>query len=275
MEQVILVIAGALLLFAAGVGFGYAMFGRQRGRADELQQELEEYRGKVSEHFEQTAEHFQTIGREYRALYQHMAAGATALCESNGIEERLTFDPDSADKAAAAAATAGAAGTAEATGEDAAAETLDASDNASDDGGLQTDAADSAEAAVVADAESEAVDIDVAADGKPDVEAAADADDNPVDADAAIDTDAGDDAGADKRQASSDDLAPDERARQAGGESAPAEMAAGSSPESSTESSAEAVAVAANGSNDAAVPHPDAELPVDDKASSEQERIYH
>lgn len=95
MSQVFLLVFGALALlgFGAGVGYWFGSGGRQRGRAEELQQELEDYRAQVGEHFAKTAEHFQTIGREYRSLYEHMASGAEALCDRRDAEARLSFLP--------------------------------------------------------------------------------------------------------------------------------------------------------------------------------------
>lgn len=99
MAQVLIMIVGGLLLLAAGAGLGYwfALVGRQRGRADVLQQELDDYRDEVNRHFATTADHFQTIGREYRALYQHMASGAESLCDPQRIDGRLPFGPQLID----------------------------------------------------------------------------------------------------------------------------------------------------------------------------------
>jgi len=95
MGQILIAILGAVLFFAAGAGLGYwyAVGGRQRKRAQEIQEEFDAYRDRVSNHFAQTAEHFRTIGREYRALYDHMASGADALCDPQSVDGRLSFMP--------------------------------------------------------------------------------------------------------------------------------------------------------------------------------------
>lgn len=95
MAQLLGYIFGGLVLLGAGVGIGYwlALNGRDRGKAEAIQAEFDEYRRQVGSHFEQTAQHFRTIGREYRSLYDHMASGAEQLCETRATDERLSFDP--------------------------------------------------------------------------------------------------------------------------------------------------------------------------------------
>ena len=95
MGQILIAVLGAILFFAAGAGLGYwfAVGGRKRKRAEEIQQEFDAYRERVGNHFAQTAEHFRTIGREYRALYDHMASGADALCDPQAVDGRLSFMP--------------------------------------------------------------------------------------------------------------------------------------------------------------------------------------
>lgn len=95
MLEIVLTVFGAILFFAAGAGAGYwfAIGGGKRKRAEEIQQEYDAYRDRVGNHFAQTAEHFRTIGREYRALYDHMSSGAEALCDSQAIDGRLAFAP--------------------------------------------------------------------------------------------------------------------------------------------------------------------------------------
>lgn len=130
MGQILFAVLGAVVFFAAGAGLGYwyAIGGRKRKRAEEIQQEFDAYRDRVGNHFAQTAEHFRTIGREYRALYDHMASGADALCDPQAVDGRLSFMPappsdetraaDSADKASdpvSASAAAEAAGDDEST----------------------------------------------------------------------------------------------------------------------------------------------------------------
>ena len=95
MAELLGLIVGGLSLAGGGVAFGYwlAVGGRERSKAEAIQAEFDAYREQVGAHFEQTAQHFQTIGREYRALYDHMASGAEQLCDTRSAEERLSFDP--------------------------------------------------------------------------------------------------------------------------------------------------------------------------------------
>lgn len=76
---------GGLLGFLLGRGGG-----KEKQRAEALEQEFEDYKRNVTEHFGKTAEHFQSIGRQYRELYEHMAGGASTLCEEDD-RTRLAF----------------------------------------------------------------------------------------------------------------------------------------------------------------------------------------
>ena len=84
MSPIILVGAG-ILLFGLGLGLGYWVAHSQRKReatrASDIQNELDDYRRHVTEHFGETAQHFQTLGQQYQSLYKHMAQGADALCD--------------------------------------------------------------------------------------------------------------------------------------------------------------------------------------------------
>ena len=107
--NLIFLVAAGILFFGLGLGLGYWMALRQRKddavRVSDLQNEMDDYRRRVSEHFGETAQHFQAIGEQYRSLYKHMAQGAGALCDTTQSEALLEFaDGD------AAAATARAAG---------------------------------------------------------------------------------------------------------------------------------------------------------------------
>ena len=114
-----LAIALALICLAGGGLLGFLLGrggGSEKKRAAALEQEFEDYKRNVTEHFGKTAEHFQSIGRQYRELYEHMASGASALCKEDD-RTRLSFpslltieavaesDPDAspADEAAPAA----------------------------------------------------------------------------------------------------------------------------------------------------------------------------
>ncbi len=106
----------SVITFAFGLGFGVALayFLLPRGsRIQELEQELEtskaslnEYRGKVSQHFQKTAELFDDMTDRYRAVYQHMATSAQALCEDQPpalqldiVDHRRLASGDSTDEA--------------------------------------------------------------------------------------------------------------------------------------------------------------------------------
>ena len=94
MSPIILVGAG-ILVFGIGLGLGYwfahSKRMREASRADNIQNELDDYRRDVSKHFSATAEHFQQIGQQYRALYKHMANGADSLCDSAQSDALLGF----------------------------------------------------------------------------------------------------------------------------------------------------------------------------------------
>lgn len=233
MAQVILMIVGGLVLLAAGAGLGYwyALVGGQRGRADELQDELEQYRSKVNDHFAQTAEHFQTIGREYRALYQHMATGAEALCDPREIDGRLSFAPEQAS-----AATDDSAETASEAPSDAA--DAAASDHAPE-GAAESAVADTVDASPGGDVADDAADRKDAVPDESQVAASVDRD--TTDTEEAVD-------------APEETSTADERARNAGGESAPLDE------------------------HDAATPAAtaDADVPLDDAANEASgDRTYH
>ena len=97
MSETIQIVLGAIGFLAAGIGLGFWFSQlRMRGksaRADEVQQQFDDYRREVTQHFGQTAEHFKAIGREYRELYEHMAGGADALCDREALDTKLSFAP--------------------------------------------------------------------------------------------------------------------------------------------------------------------------------------
>jgi len=97
MSETTLIVLGAIGFLAAGIGLGF-LFSQlwMRGKsakADEVQQQFDDYRRDVTQHFGQTAEHFKAIGREYRELYEHMAGGADALCDRAALDTKLSFAP--------------------------------------------------------------------------------------------------------------------------------------------------------------------------------------
>ena len=84
MSPIILIGLGAVVFgLGVGLGLGIAYFQRVRdtAKASDIQNELDEYRRHVNEHFSQTAQHFQSLGQQYQSLYEHMAEGAQALCD--------------------------------------------------------------------------------------------------------------------------------------------------------------------------------------------------
>lgn len=97
MSETILIVLGAIGFLAAGTGLGYGLARlRARGesaKASEVQQQFDDYRHEVSQHFGRTAEHFKAIGREYRELYEHMASGADSLCDREAVDVKLSFAP--------------------------------------------------------------------------------------------------------------------------------------------------------------------------------------
>lgn len=189
MGQVLVMILGGLVLAGAGAGIGYwfGAGGRQRGKAEAIQKEFDDYRGRVGSHFSQTAQHFQTIGREYRALYELMASGAEALCDTRSSEGRLSFDPEPVPAQ-----------------EEAQAQTRDESHDEPRTAADRTRSDE--EPGESADAE-DAVDESRAASGESSTD----------------DGEAGPDSTSGSGRQENDDSTPDKRARDAGGESAPAE----------------------------------------------------
>ena len=89
MSPIALIGAGAVILLI-GVGVGFLLGRRDTSRADDIQAELDTYRREVTDHFGRTAAHFQAIGAEYRKLYDHMATGEAALCDST---QGIAFKP--------------------------------------------------------------------------------------------------------------------------------------------------------------------------------------
>lgn len=96
MNAILLASAGVvILLVGGGVGFwvGRSGIGGSKARIEKAEAELEEYKRSVTEHFGQTAAHFQAIGKQYRELYEHMANGEQALCDSAAAGRELLFGP--------------------------------------------------------------------------------------------------------------------------------------------------------------------------------------
>ncbi|MEL6871007.1 MAG: DUF1043 family protein [Pseudomonadota bacterium] len=106
----VVVIGLACLL--AGFAFGTWFAGSSKGaagkKAENTQRAFDEYKEAVNHHFGDTAKHFATIGKEYQALYAHMAKGAESLlgADSSLSQEgfpRLRIEPVVAATATVAA----------------------------------------------------------------------------------------------------------------------------------------------------------------------------
>ena len=86
-----------IVLAAAGAGLGYWFGNRHRAgesaKREAVQAELDDYRKRVSEHFGETATRFHDLGRQYRELYEHMAAGSQDLCSVDDASGKLPFAP--------------------------------------------------------------------------------------------------------------------------------------------------------------------------------------
>jgi hypothetical protein len=85
-------VIGVIVMFGAGLLIGLRL-GRTRQddatrrEAEELkaalrqsQEESRQYQAHVTHHFTQTADLLQTLTADYRAVYEHLAAGAQTLC---------------------------------------------------------------------------------------------------------------------------------------------------------------------------------------------------
>lgn len=120
-----------LLLVVAGVVIGIAVgrlssdrqrIGKVEAERDAATQALADYRQQVTDHFQHTGELFDRITADYRSLYEHLASGATELCDvprhdvlQSEPERRRLTEPgteeatEDATGAGAAAASVGAA----------------------------------------------------------------------------------------------------------------------------------------------------------------------
>jgi uncharacterized membrane-anchored protein YhcB (DUF1043 family) len=85
--------AAGIIIFALGAGSGFVIAWLvlpHKRRCKLLAQELAdarngqtEFRAQVNQHFKKTAELFEQMTDGYRAIYQHLAAGAQTLCEEH------------------------------------------------------------------------------------------------------------------------------------------------------------------------------------------------
>ena len=97
MTDTVILISVALVAFVIGCGLGYYLTaGRERKadeRAERVEAEMAAYRGNVTEHFRETAVKFRQLGEHYRALHEHLADGAEALCDVPDKGAKLEFSP--------------------------------------------------------------------------------------------------------------------------------------------------------------------------------------
>ncbi|TVQ48558.1 MAG: DUF1043 family protein, partial [Gammaproteobacteria bacterium] len=79
----LLVVAGAIIgIAAARLSFDKQRVGKVEAERDAAKQALADYRQQVTDHFQHTGELFDRITADYRSLYEHLAAGASELCDA-------------------------------------------------------------------------------------------------------------------------------------------------------------------------------------------------
>lgn len=106
---------GMLLTGLVGRFFGSnAEAGRQ---AKQAQEALDSYKADVTAHFEKTAELFGNLTDSYRAVYEHMAASAQGLCDTDEVRQRIAASAPQALPREVPAAPPGAAAQADPTDE--------------------------------------------------------------------------------------------------------------------------------------------------------------
>lgn len=103
MSSTLVMVAIALLALGAGLAVGWTMGTRKRSNRDvvqELESRLEralesraDYEAEVAEHFGQTAQLLNKLTDDYRAVYNHLAAGADKLCDGE-----VTIPPASLER---------------------------------------------------------------------------------------------------------------------------------------------------------------------------------
>ena len=84
---------------ACGIGIAYLTLCNSRRsqqlqeKCEALQQEFDNYRGEVGQHFLRTSELVQQMTHSYREVYEHLATGSQALCQNPVNPPRLDI-PD-------------------------------------------------------------------------------------------------------------------------------------------------------------------------------------
>ncbi len=95
--------AGIMLLVIGAIagliiGLLVAAFGWKRkdsGNAatvNELQNDFDDYKGQVNEHFAKTSDLVGKLTEDYREVYRHLATGSAALCTVGDTDNRIGFD---------------------------------------------------------------------------------------------------------------------------------------------------------------------------------------
>lgn len=98
------VFVAILLIVGAGIGFFVGRGSSQLAKkVTELETQVTEletqlsaskqqyasYQIGVTEHFQKTAQLFTDLSQQYKGVYQHLAAGAQALCQDGSLYEQL------------------------------------------------------------------------------------------------------------------------------------------------------------------------------------------
>ncbi len=79
----LLVVAGGVIGLAVGrLSSDKSRAGKVEAERDAAKQALADYRQQVTDHFQHTGELFDQITADYRSLYEHLASGATELCDA-------------------------------------------------------------------------------------------------------------------------------------------------------------------------------------------------
>lgn len=96
MENYVAIIIIAFLSGALVGGLIYRLVRRDGGRSkrveqqmDELQEKHTRYQAQVSDHFVQTAQLINRLNEDYRAIHNHLAKGATELCNEDNVNNLL------------------------------------------------------------------------------------------------------------------------------------------------------------------------------------------
>lgn len=91
MHTWMIVALGLMVGVVIGSLIVYAIMRPKPGQktVSQVQAELDDYKSQVSQHFSTTSELFKQMTGNYRSLYQHMATGATSLCDADAVAPEL------------------------------------------------------------------------------------------------------------------------------------------------------------------------------------------